>query len=190
MRTKIVLINGKKRSGKDFFANELQQALSENGATSELMSFAGPIKEILSKSFEIPVEVIDECKNYPDYYPIDIYTPEGCELTSFRKLLQRFGTDAMKEWFGEDVWTKLLMERAEKSDKDFVLVPDFRFLCENVSDYTIKIRNDDVEPNDPHRSETELEDNNFIFRYHVNNTGHPDLFEDAQRIAGTLVRSL
>jgi hypothetical protein len=181
---KLILINGKKRSGKDHFAQMMQTELDKLGKTSAIMSFADPIKEIISETFDISLEQLDQLKN--DATPIGIQeaTYDGYDclyLSNFRLILQKFGTEAMKKQFGEDVWPNLLLERASKADADFILVPDFRFLCENIpGGFTVKIRNDDIEKNctDNHRSENEL--NDFKFMYTLDNTGYSLTNKDVQ----------
>lgn len=190
---KIVLVNGKKRSGKDFFAGVLKKELSRLGYSSEILSFAGPLKAIMAKTLRISEEDLDECKNNPERYPVTLVVPAGGSQEekrevrrNVREVLQYFGTDAMREWFGEDVWVKLLKERVDRTDADFVIVPDFRFLSEYVSDLAINVFSADVPAADPHRSETELD--GFKFKWTVDNTGQPDLTEAAAGIAMDLSR--
>lgn len=179
----IILINGKKRSGKDFFAEKLQEELYKNQFTSEIIAFADPIKDIIAKTFNISDEDLDNFKN--DKIKIAAKLPKmdgyDCyEITDFRKVLQNFGTEAMKTHFGEDVWVNLLRDKVNKSNVDYVIVPDFRFLSENISSISIKIENKDVEEGDGHRSETELD--NFHFRIVIENTGQPDLTDQVQEV--------
>ena len=192
--TKIILINGKKRSGKDYFANELRKELESRGESAEIMSFADPIKNIITTTFGISLEKLDEFKNNPELYPIETvcrFMPQEVilESTDYRTILQRFGTEAMKEYFGEAVWVNLLLERVAASESDFVLVPDFRFLCEDISPYTINIYNaNTVNSGDTHRSENEL--NEFKFKYYVDNTDYSDLPDSVQYLADALIRSV
>ena len=183
---KIILINGKKRSGKDFFASKLQEELYKNKKTSEIMSFADPLKDIVAKTLNVSLEELDQFKN--DKEPI-IVRKDGFQeiVTDFRKALQIFGTEAMKPYFGNDVWSNLLLERAKNSKVDFILVPDFRFKVEEISEYTVKIRNDEIDNacKDLHPSETEL--NDFNFKYTINNSGNPDLTEQINNFIRTVL---
>lgn len=176
---KIILINGKKRSGKDWTAKLIQEELYKQHKTSEIMSFAGPLKEIVADSFNISLELLDELKN--DGEPI-VARVDGFQviISDFRLFLQRFGTEAMKKQFGDDIWVRLLKEKSEKSPVDYILVPDFRFLIEEISDITLKIRNDEIDNanKDFHPSETQLD--NFNFKYVIDNTGKPDLTEQVR----------
>lgn len=184
---KLILINGKKRSGKDYFAELLAEELNNEGYSAEILSFADPIKDIIAQTFDISSEELDQFKN--DAESIIVRNGGNQKIISnFRLILQRFGTEAMKEYFGEDVWVQLLLQRANEADVDFVLVPDFRFEIEAIDDgITVKIRNDEIEKNctDNHRSENEL--NDFIFDYTIDNTGYKNITNDVQELVKQMV---
>jgi hypothetical protein len=176
---KIVLINGKKRSGKDFFAKLLRNELVDKGHDAEVVSFAEPMKKIISTIFGCGVLDLEQYKNNPDSYKITVTEDKNHILsTDFRKVLQLFGTEGMKPIFGTDVWVQLLINAADELESkgvEYVIVPDFRFLIENVGDYTVKVHNDEVESacTDGHSSENEL--NDFNFDYCIDNTGYKNL---------------
>jgi len=175
---KFILINGKKRSGKDFFARLLQSEFQKLGKTSEVMSFADPIKDIIAMTLGISHDDLDNLKNNEENLLANINGQQRI-ISNFRLILQNFGTEAMKKHFGENVWPNLLLEKANNTDADFIIVPDFRFLCENVTGgITVKIRNGDVQnSNDNHRSENEL--NDYVFDYELDNTGYSLTSKDA-----------
>jgi len=184
---KIILINGKKRSGKDFVAAAIKNEFNKHNKTAEIMSFADPIKDIIAETLKITIQDLELYKNNPTEYMIELQkypssvmeSPSALNHIDFRVILQRFGTESMKKWFGEEVWVNLLLSRAESLDVDYVLVPDFRFLCEAVSKETICVHNDDYSnANDAHRSENEL--NEFNFKYTINNTGYRDISKDIE----------
>lgn len=182
--THVILINGKKRSGKDFFAEKLQEELYKNKKTSEVMSFADPIKEIISTTFNITKEQLDDYKNDKNKIAVvksNDLTVDYSVMTDFRTVLQNFGTEAMQTTFGQDVWVDLLRNKAKESDVDFVIVPDFRFLQEYISPLTVKIRNDEIDNAcaDKHASENEL--NDFEFMFEIDNSGQPDLTDQIQK---------
>ena len=186
----LILVNGKKRSGKDYFAQILKGELAKVGKTADVMSFAGPIKEIIAETFDISLQDLDDYKNQARACGISHSKMDGYEfekLTDFRLILQKFGTEAMKKFFGEDVWVKLLAERAFKSTADFIIVPDFRFLTEDVPGaITVKIKNANFDNSkDLHRSETELD--NFTFMYTFDNTDYPDITKDVQKFVKELM---
>lgn len=189
----IILVNGKKRSGKDFFAQVLKTELAKVGKTAHVMSFAGPLKDIIAETFDITLQQLDDYKNLAQ--PVGIITKKmsGTDyevLTDFRLILQKFGTEAMKRHFGEDVWVKLLAQRAYKSSDDFIIVPDFRFLSEEIAGaITVKIKNSDFDnAGDMHRSETELD--NFTFMHTFDNSGYPDITKDVQNFVKIITSQL
>lgn len=195
MNPKVVLINGKKRSGKDWTADKIKDELNERGYSVKVMSFAQPMKTIVSKTFGISEDQLDEYKNDTELFGIEIKVypnnqPQGTlHYVTFREILQWFGTEAMKPIFGDDVWASLLFKQAKESDVDFVLVPDFRFLIEyDESALTLKIRNDEIEAQctDRHASETELD--NFVFDYEIDNTGYRDTTDDVSEFCDKLER--
>lgn len=181
---KYILINGKKRAGKDFFASLLYAELVNAGYTAAVLSFADPIKDIMSVTLNIARDELDEFKN--NSVPIYI---QNKHVSDARQVLQNFGTEAMKKYFGEDVWVNLLCAQAEKTNADFIIVPDFRFFSEHMpGSVTVRVLNHDVaSAADLHRSENEL--NEFNFDFVLDNTGYclgtSDAKELVQAILGT-----
>jgi len=115
---KVILVAGRKRSGKDAFAKILQDEATLQGKTSEVMSFADPMKDIMRITLGITAEELDALKNNTD--------------RPHRGYLQRFGNDAMKPYFGDKVWFNMLCKKIDNSTADIVIVPDFRFAEERV----------------------------------------------------------
>lgn len=155
----IILINGKKRSGKDFFT-EIFLSNVKNGVR---IAFADKVKEILATTFGISVQEFDNLKNTDPKY---------------RKIIQRFGTDAMQTIFGKDVWVKFVVDFINSSNYDYYLIPDFRFEHEFINidgckTTTIKILGGD---GDTHISENGL--NDFNFDYVLDNTKKDVSFKD------------
>lgn len=179
---KYILINGKKRAGKDFFASLLKEELVHNGYTSEVLAFAGPIKDIMSIALNITHDELDEFKN--NKAPIYI---QNKHVSDVRAILQNFGTEAMKKYFGEDVWVNALCSRAEKTNAEFIIVPDFRFFSEHLpGSVTVRILNSDIcSTSDLHRSENEL--NEFVFDYELDNTGYCLGTGDAKALAQAII---
>lgn len=162
---KIILISGKKRSGKDFFANLLKEKLNQHGKTCDIFHFADGIKDILSVTFNITNQELNHYKDLES--EIYVNTENGQKsILNFRKLLQRFGTEAMQTFFGKDVWKNQVLKKIENSKCDYVLIPDFRFLHENITNATtILILGGKTVDN--HISENQLQ--NFKFDYIINN---------------------
>lgn len=192
--SKIIAINGKKRSGKDHNAKLLKEKLEENGYSVAIIAFAYPIKDIIAKTFNISVDDVELYKNESDEYGFEIKVypnnqPSGViKYINMREILQRFGTEAMKPYFGKDVWAKLTYERIDEMGCDFSIIPDFRFPEEYRDDIiTIKVRNDviDSASNDGHSSENSL--NNFNFNYEIDNTGYCDTNAQLDKIIENLI---
>ena len=134
---KVILINGVKRSGKDYSAQILKEELESRVKKVEIFHFAAPLKQIIADTFELSLKDLDKMKNNPDDYNLMGRTRLGAKTLdklfmefNFRTILQRFGTEAMRPHFGKDVWAKLLVDKVKRSDADVILVPDFRFLEE------------------------------------------------------------
>ena len=181
----VILISGPKRGGKDYTASMLEEKLKEH-ETIQNLSFAYPIKKIMASTFDISLEELDTLKNdkeplYTEVPKLDGYDYK--EVSDFRLILQRFGTEAMKPLFGEAVWANLLLSRILDDTKPgIVLVPDFRFNIESEiiksSNYrviTLYVRNDGIDSSDSHASERELDE--YVFDYEINNTGYTDNLE-------------
>ncbi|MGL5753218.1 MAG: hypothetical protein ACRCXT_21930, partial [Paraclostridium sp.] len=122
----IILVSGKKRAGKDTVANMIVEQLQSAYSVSRL-SFAEPMKEIIADTFEIYKDDLEESKNEGDEFIIlpnhtkANKTPYEQEYTA-RAILQRFGTEAMKKQFGDDVWSELLYK---KIYSDITVVSDW-----------------------------------------------------------------
>lgn len=174
----IILIHGRKRSGKDTLASILKEL--EPSFISK--SFAGPLKEITAKSFELSLDTVEYLKNNEDI-KIGFRSPQEklCTGKSMRNFLQNLGTEAIKPIFGDDVWAQLLIKDYDKSSEDLV-VPDFRVIEEyntlvqelGADDIvTIKVTRPEVEESgDLHATEQGLVD--FKFDYYIDNDGTLD----------------
>lgn len=174
----IILIHGLKRSGKDTFAS----ILKELEPVVEIKPFAGPLKEITAKAFDLSPDVIDYLKN-DESIKIGFRSPQEkmCTGNSMRNFLQNLGTEAMKPIFGDYVWAKLFTDSYLKSPKGTVFVaPDFRVIeeynyitSEALDVVTVKIQRAEAEGSgDTHISEQGLAD--FKFDYIVDNNGTLD----------------
>ncbi len=110
---KVIYVAGHKRSGKDTFGALLKEELEVYGKTVKLISFAGPMKQILSVTLGTNLATLDAKKNDPSY--------------PHRGYLQRLGTEAMKPIFGDDVWVKLANIAITEATEDYCIITDFRF---------------------------------------------------------------
>ena len=185
----VILIAGFKRSGKDFVG----EYFKDNIEGSSKLSFAEPMKQIISNTFGITLEELEEYKNDVENYGIEIKAyPNNqnqvvIDYTNFRTILQRFGTEGMKPVFGDGVWAELTKEKA-KEIGGTIIIPDFRFRIEedvwDKSEFnviTIRVQDDSILMTDTHASENDLINNSFD--YYINNTNKDEsVFEELNEI--------
>jgi len=193
--SKIILINGKKRSGKDYTAQKIKEVLEDEGFFVEIIAFADPIKEIIATTFGMSLELLNIFKNNKQKIYVEKQNATEDEMflgdnlvqiSDFRTILQRFGTEGMQGTFGKNVWVDLLKRKVHFSCCDYVIVPDFRFNAEDIGDYSVNIFNSEIiDAGDSHASENEL--NNFKFDFLINNTGRPDLTSQIQILMGRIL---
>jgi GTPase SAR1 family protein len=82
-------------------------------------AYARVMKQVVSQLFSIPIEKLlgdAEQKNQVDLF----------WGLSYRRILQRFGTEACRHTFGEDFWEKVLWSNHRNMDYDLV-IDDVRF---------------------------------------------------------------
>jgi len=169
----IIQLSGKKRAGKDTVAKYLATALeTAYDYKVEVMSFAEPMKEIISTTLGISLEDLDLFKNRNDIYRLRVIDTESntpLHTTDCRQILQQFGSESMKKWFGNDVWSNLLNQRIKDSTADVIIIPDWRFEIEEItSSLKIRINSNNCDLNDTHVSEISL-DNYEHFDLLLNN---------------------
>ena len=159
---KIILINGKKRAGKDYVAKILKEELGN----CEIFHYADSMKQIIADTFEISLEELENFKNE------NVEITFNDKRTTFRRVLQCFATEACKKIFGKDIWKQIVLNKMENSSAEYIIIPDFRFPEEYIEDsLTVKVLGGDT--NDTHISESAL--NNFKFDYIIDNTNKGDL---------------
>lgn len=160
----IIQLLGLAGSGKDWTAEQLKTYFESQGKSVEIMAYAAPMKQIISKTFGISLDELDKFKR-DENIVIEVTDYSGfAELhedrihtsTNFRGILQNFG-QVMKSEFEDDVWVNLLNSKITKSSADVFIISDCRFHAEvkSVDATTIRVINNDIIPL-PHSSETEL----------------------------------
>lgn len=167
----IIMVSGFKRSGKDFISNYI----SKSFPVSKVFSFAEPLKDIVATTMNMGLNTLDEYKNNSE--SLFIHRDDGYaeKITDFRQILQRFGTEAMKKHFGDDVWVDLAIKKLE----DINIISDWRFKTEyeamrKVGDViTIRVEDLNIKPDD-HISEHDLDD--FTFDFKIDNSAKDDTF--------------
>ena len=196
MKPLVIQLLGQARSGKDWTASQLKAYFESQGKSVEIMSYAAPMKRIAATLFDITLEQLDNYKNYPLEYIIDITqisefkVPVDIHNTNFRRFLQLLGNDAIKPEFGDDVWAKLAKANIDKSTADIIIIPDCRFTIElnEVGGTTVRIVNNSLPPPMNHPSELELLD--YVTHYSLDNTDHSLTSEDIETIAQRILNGL
>lgn len=165
---RVILVAGKARSGKDTTAKIIKEMIVQ-GLEVEIFSFASPMKEIISDTFSISLNELDSLKNAQEGIEFGFYVDrlEREHHTTFRTLLQRFGTEAMKRQFGDNVWVELMHRKIKESRADVIIIPDWRFKTEseyllNFDDefkvITCEVKREGLVNKSKHQSEIDLED--------------------------------
>ena len=196
MKPLVIQLLGQARSGKDWTASKLKAYFESQGKSVEIMSYAAPMKRIAATLFDITLEQLDNYKNHPLEYVIDITqlsefkVPVDIHNTDFRRFLQLLGNDAIKPEFGDDVWAKLAKANIDKSTADIIIMPDCRFTVElsEVGGTTVRIVNNSLPPPMNHPSELELL--NYVTHYSLDNTDHSLTSEDIETIAQRILNGM
>lgn len=115
---------GKMMSGKDTCANYL---------TDDILKWKGP--NYIINRFAFADSLKDICMNYLGLSRHECYDQEGKEAfnefwgMTNREILQRVGTEAMRNGFHPDVWAKITELKIKKSinEGEFFIITDVRF---------------------------------------------------------------
>lgn len=196
MKPLVIQLLGFARAGKDWTASQLKAYFESQGKSVEIMSYAAPMKRIAATLFDITLEQLDNYKNHPLEYVIDITqlsefkVPVDIHNTNFRRFLQLLGNDAIKPEFGDDVWAKLAKANIDKSTADIIIIPDCRFTVElnEVGGTTVRIVNNSLPPPMNHPSELELL--NYVTHYYLDNTDHSLTSEDIETLAQRILNGM
>lgn len=132
----IIGLAGLKQSGKDTVASYL---IKERGF--ERKAFADPLKQSIAALFDIPFADVDKLKNDPSVTVCLIPTWIADESSgtptaaigswmrqmSFREVLQRYGTEAHRDIFGQDFWIDITLPVQGYYPGRAIVVTDVRF---------------------------------------------------------------
>jgi len=170
-------LNGQAGSGKDTVYERIVE-LSKRHALSrevtrpvpvERVAFADKLKDSACALLGIDREYMEDLKNSNNVEIGEIY-PEGSYHQRFDKnvrlnmrlFLQRYGTEAHRDIFGQDFWVDQTLDSVEDHMK-LVLVTDCRFPNEVEgirarSGFIWNVQGPDFDPNPTHSSEQVLSD--------------------------------
>ena len=187
IKPKIILISGKKQSGKNLTASFIEE-LSENPNNIEVFAFADTLKNMASNFFYHVMgnEYYVEHKEYEkDSFKNKVipfkFNEKKC---TYRKFLQYFGTDFMRELFSDNLLVDIVIEFIKgnllHTANNMFVITDARFpneierveeklgkKCDIVS-LRVERPSLPVNPN-AHISETALDD--YFFDYTIINDG-------------------
>lgn len=187
IKPKIILISGKKQSGKNLTASFIEE-LSENPNNIEVFAFADTLKNMASNFFYHVMgnEYYVEHKEYEkDSFKNKVipfkYNEKRC---TYRKFLQYFGTDFMRELFSDNLWVDNVIDcikhNSHYTADSMFIVTDARFpneierieeklgnKCDIIS---LRVERPSLPVNsNAHISETALDD--YFFDYTIINDG-------------------
>jgi len=139
---KVILITGYDRCGKDYLANKLTDYLN-----ADIEHLADPLKDVVCGILDLKRNELEDLKNNPYSYLTIDYEYNGRSRTqsiNFRKFIIKTATILRKN-ISEHIFIETIKDRIKKSDKDYVIVPDIRFLVEyeelskSFNTFTIKL---------------------------------------------------
>lgn len=115
--TQIIGLTGKLGSGKDTVLARLQDLFGGTGSYQRV-SFADKLKESAAALFGVTLEHLEMMKNEPSFrvniLNIRGYGQELGRSLSIREMLQRYGTEAHRNIFGDDFWVEAAMRGIEE----------------------------------------------------------------------------
>lgn len=178
MLPQFVGLNGKKGSGKDTVGQILIEEFDYKQA-----SFARLLKVSVASLFGIDVDDIERAKNDPQAQ-VTFWIPTGLDGESpikvtqtLREFLQRYGTEAHRDVFGDDFWVEQATKQLDIWDGSRYVFTDARFPNElrtihSLGGTNVRILRPEVDDGDGHASEAEPP-KDLIDRY-LHNTGTID----------------
>ena len=180
----IIAIAGKKYTGKNTFGRFLQKALKEQSIETELVSFAGSIKEVVSlmtgiKNLESYKELqIKELVEYKEYSTPDYLVP--LENLSKRDLMIKTA-EALSGVFGKESFAKKLL--SDNKDNN-IIITDLRFkheynMLKEKGAFLIKVTRNSLQSTSNHISEVDLDNlEEDAFDFIIENDSSKEDLED------------
>ena len=150
----LIGMTGGLRVGKDTAFKLIQ----EEHPSVKRIAFADKMKESAAAILDISVAELNHLKSHPKV-KLSLYDPLSTVSVSLsmRQFLQRYGTEAHRDIFGNNFWVDMSLPRDFSHDNDIVIVTDVRFEEEikrirELDGYIIKISRDDRHSVDSHIS--------------------------------------
>ena len=159
----LIGMTGGLRVGKDTAFKLIQ----EEHPSVKRIAFADKMKESAAAILYISVAELNHLKSHHKV-KLSLYDPLSTVSVSLsmRQFLQRYGTEAHRDIFGNNFWVDMSLPRDFSHDNDIVIVTDVRFEEEikrirELDGYIIKISRDDRHSVDSHISEQQIDDYDF-----------------------------
>lgn len=210
----IIVVSGKYRSGKDTFAKYLKEYYPK----LRKVAFAYALKQIIADAMDITLGELEDYKN--DGYAVLHGLPTDADIDggnykmqTYRSILQRFGSGAMKEIFGQSVWVDSAIRQIDQWFKytDTVVITDWRFkheinrlesyyksgwdadvphgrACDDVRILRVSVQRDSA-TGDEHISEVDLDDYHDYDYIADNNGTVEDLAESAKTLIDFIIQT-
>jgi hypothetical protein len=177
----IVGLTGLKGSGKDTVAAYLIKQHQ-----FERRAFADPLKKSVAALLKVPFNEIDRWKNDPKMWVTvsKQWETDGLETRyslRFREFLQRFGTEAHRDVFGESFWLDYTLPTDGYYAGRKIVVTDVRFANEakrvdRLGGFVVKVYRPAALLKDQHRSELPIPKKSVD--YLLKNDGTVDVLYD------------
>lgn len=173
-------ITGKLQSGKDSTFKIIKELKPE----AEKISFAEKLKESAAAVLNIDLESLEYLKNEEKirYTPMVIGwgggpLPYKSRSFNIREFLQRYGTEAHRNIFGEDFWVDQSLPDNLDHENRFLVVTDMRFPNEvdrviELGGYTVRVNRVTETAHGDHDSEQDIADE--LIDWDLDNTGTPE----------------
>lgn len=144
----VILISGKKQSGKNTLGDMLAHSLNHTHKMSvEIGAFADELKAYCTRGFPdvfnyLNDPILGKIEDYLVQHGIvpdddarkwlrGLRCPDGCfgdEKTAMsRLLLQNVGTDLFRNQISEDYWVNIMIDKVRKSPAEYYIITDCRF---------------------------------------------------------------
>lgn len=128
----LILVSGQKRSGKGTIALAMKRHLVK----AKIISFATPLKQILSTTFNMPAPMMDEYKN-ADFRLLHGIPPDAVieggdyRMQTYRETYQRIG-DGIKSVYGRNTLAHIACKQIEQTFDicDYAIIDDLRLADE------------------------------------------------------------
>lgn len=133
---KVIGISGKAGSGKDTVYKLIKSQLNEKGYNVTQLSFASKLKDTCSLLFGFDRNKLDHDFEYKESMTLpDGSVDPACGLLNMsrRTIMQRLGTEAIRQNFHPDTWVitlKLAILNGEYDEYDYGFITDCRFINE------------------------------------------------------------